>query len=71
MFLGSIKFGGDYMKLDISHENIERITSERLSRLNMEFEGDYFYNSEFIDSLGEDDEISPSECGFMQGYLRA
>ena len=71
MFLTFIKIGGDYMKLDISHKNIERITSEKLSRLNIDCEGDYFYNSEFLDTLRENDEISPSECGFMQGYLRA
>ena len=59
------------MRLDISHENIEKITSERLSKLNLEYEGDYFYNPEFLDILGEDDEISPSEGGFMQGYLQA
>ncbi len=57
------------IKLDISHEKIEQITSERLCKLNLEESN--FYDLDFIDELEENDEIMPCESGFMMGYLSA
>ena len=57
------------IKLDISHEKIEQITSEKLCRLSLEEPN--FYDMNFIDELEENDEIMPCESGFMMGYLSA
>ncbi len=58
------------VKIDLSHENIERITSERLMRLNMDT-SNHFYDMDFIENLEENDEIDVFESGFMSGYLNA
>lgn len=57
------------MKLDLSHETIEKITSERL-RSQVSDEVD-FYDKTFLEDLNDNDEISSMEVGFMCGYLEA
>ncbi len=59
------------MKIDLSHESIERITGDRLRTLKMEDSEEDFYDMNYIENLEENDEISPSEYGFMSGYLEA
>ncbi len=59
------------IKIDLSHENIEKITGERLRSLNTDnFDAD-FYDRDSLECLEENDEISPLESGFMSGYLGA
>ncbi len=57
------------MKIDLSHEGIERIAGDKLRALRMEDFDEDFYDMGYIESLEENDEISPGEYGFMSGYL--
>ncbi|MDP3917133.1 MAG: hypothetical protein Q8Q42_02490 [Nanoarchaeota archaeon] len=57
------------MKVDLSHETIEKITGERLrSQVSDDIN---FYDKNFIEDLNENDEVSSFEVGFMSGYLEA
>jgi len=56
------------IKIDLSHEAIERITGARLRGLEVE---NNFYDRDFLEELEDNDEISISESGFMWGYLEA
>lgn len=59
--------------MNISPENIERITSEKLRRLPthyvLEYRDDGIYDEDNIVELEDNDAISIEECGFMEGYL--
>ena len=59
------------MNIDLSHENIERITGDKLRRLEMEELEESFYDMGYIENLEENDEISMNECAFMVGYIEA
>jgi len=52
--------------MDLSHDEIERITSEKLRSLDFD---DDFYNKESLEILNENNEIDCCELGFMRGYL--
>jgi hypothetical protein len=57
------------IKIDLSHENIERLTSERLRNLRTESFDNNFYDRGSLEILEENDEINSFESGFMSGYL--
>jgi hypothetical protein len=59
------------IKIDLSHENIEKITSEKLRGLSTDSFDAGFYDKDSLECLEENDEISPMESGFMNGYLGA
>ena len=56
-------------RIDLSHEEIEKITSERLRSLKSHnpIEED-FYDRDFSEDL-EFSGVNDFEAGFMQGYL--
>ncbi len=59
------------IKIDLSHENIEKITGERLRTLRTESFNNNFYDTDSLELLEENDEIDSFESGFMSGYLSA
>lgn len=59
------------IKIDLSHENIEKITGERLRNLSTDSINTDFYDKDSLECLEENDEISAIESGFMNGYLGA
>lgn len=59
------------IKIDLSHESIEKITSERLRGLSTNNLDVDVYDRDSLECLEENDEISPVESGFMNGYLSA
>ena len=60
------------IRMDLSQDKIESITSERLRKLDFVC-GSYceenFYDKKFLEVLTENDEIRGMESGFMEGYI--
>ncbi len=59
------------IKIDLSHENIEKITGEKLRGLSTDLLNIDLYDRDSLEFLEENDEINCIESGFMSGYIGA